>query len=688
MNGAQLTCVSQDVIGWCQIPNVNMFNVTPPAATYPDIQAGQGATAIVNNWGGGWADTTRNSIGVWGGGHADYYGNEVYSLNLAASPINFTRLNEPTRNPVTTCTNGAYQDGKPCSRHTYDYLAYSPSADLMVNFSGSEPPGGSFCREDIWEWAPSTLTWTARGSGNWDCNSIYVGAAYDPNSQLVFFADDHNIFTYNTTTHVMTNVGGAYQQRDDVNASGFSSIVIDPVDKLAFVIGGGDRASNGNLWKFDISNPASVPAPTNLFNATGCSAFTGPSAYGGPGVAWYPTQNKIVIWNGGNSVGIYDPIANSCTTSTFSGGPGAAQAHGTFGRFQYFPALGKFGLVNDENGSVWTLQLDSKANISFNFRCAAAGVLQCQGFDAPATFTTTANASTFTSGFLGNSPNTPTRDTTNFVSGASAAEWQWPANLSADNCCKDWWGMFGEGGANQTFGANSTFYFQFQWRGDSNYTSKQWMSDFATSYPKLAILENTRNGACGNGSLVIGDLKTNDNPDMYTNCGGFGLRTCDGQTWNGNNGCGANPEQFQQGYLAPAPFTGYECLYLNGVFTNGTHGLGCFSWNANTWYTMYWKVTIGTPGSANSTVEAWIAPYGLQLKKWLDVHNITITLDNFTPAGYNYIEMTSFATGHTGTNLAAKSWIDELIVSGQPICPTGGVSPDGLTNCPAGTPFP
>lgn len=855
-----------NTLGWYQIPNTQLQSVCP---NYSDVNAVSGCSSIMMAWSGAVADTTRNRLVIWGGGHSDYYGNEVYALNLTANPITLTRLNEPTRftSNSVSCNGGKYWDGKPCARHTYDLLSYSPQADVMINFGGSETPNGSFCSEDIWSLNLATLGWASKGSGNWDCNSVYSGSAYDPNSGLVFFADDHNIYTYNVSTGAMTSVGGGYSQR---NSLAYSSLVVDPVHKYLFVMGGsGGGGTGGNLYRFNIANPSSIPSPTDLLGtSSGCSTWlagTGSNgAAGGPGVAWYPIQSKIVMWNGGGSVGAYDPVANSCSTVTYPNGPGSPQVHGTYGRFSYFPALGVFALANDISQNAWTLRLDAGsggtgggsgpiisgvtatsistsgaivvwttdvastsqveygtttgygttttlnssmvpahsvaltglstntlyhyrvhsknssgtesisgdaafqtnntvdnvpptvsitapangaavsgtvtisanatdnvavANVQFmvdgtnvggahtaapysaswntttasngthvltaqatdtsnNFatstavsvtvsnststadqnyqqRCAAPGVLNCQGFDSAAIFSTTASQNGFTDGFLGSQPMTNNnRDTSVFLSGGSSLRMTWPANYNSSNCCKDYWAFFGQANQNQVFGQNSTFYIQYAFRADSNWVTK-WVTD---TYPKLSIIYNAVNGSCGNSSLVTVNMHALDLPEMYLSCAGTPLDTClDGFTWN-STGCGSGEIYGQEGWTALAPFTGYQCGYNGGAWS----GPNCFHFVPDTWYTLYYKVSIGIWGTPTSTVQAWIAPYGQQMQQWINTQNVSITPDN---NGYNVIGLTQFMTNHGGSNLAANVWFDELIVSSQPIAAPGGQTP-------------
>jgi hypothetical protein len=318
-------------------------------------------------WSGATADTTRNRLVIWGGGHVDWWGNEVYALNLNANPIALTRLDNPSNPGGGGCNSGAYGDGNPCARHTYDGLNYHPPTDTVVQFGGSKTPDGSFLinsdRIDIWSLNSSNTTWTKKGSNFGPVYTSYIPmSAFDPNSGLIFFHDGQTLWSYNPTTNAFTNVDATGMNIR--NGLAYSSFVIDPLHKYGFLMGGsGGGNTGGNLYRYDLSTAAPYNHTDLLASSSGCSAYLGTTssntAPGGPGVAWYPVRNVIVMWNGGDSVGIYNPTTNSCTTETYSGGPGAAQVHGTFGRFSYFPALGVFALCNDIAQNCYTLRIDS-----------------------------------------------------------------------------------------------------------------------------------------------------------------------------------------------------------------------------------------------------------------------------------------------------------------------------------------
>jgi len=88
-------------------------------------------------------------------------------------------------------------------------------------------------------------------------------------------------------------------------------------------------------------------------------------------LAFDTVQNLVVGWpNFGGTIYLYDPDTDSCTTQTYSASAPPDSAHrnspsttnGTFGRFQYFPALGVFALINDFNIDAHTLRLTAASS--------------------------------------------------------------------------------------------------------------------------------------------------------------------------------------------------------------------------------------------------------------------------------------------------------------------------------------
>ena len=332
-------------LGWFQIPNTTLQAACDNGPT--PWHAVEGCSAVIVDWNGGIADIVRNRLIVWGGGHNGYWGNEVYSLNL--SNQTFTRLNTPAI-PSPLCTS-AYADGTPSSRHTYAGLAYmGPTNDKMFVYGGAFacPSGGA--SSDTWTLnlsnvANPTIAWAQKDPVNGPPRSSLPCAvsAYDPNTNSVFLYDLLNFFKYNLTDNSYTQVGIGLPGLCGYNG------VIDPGRKLLYMFGA------NQVLKVDISGTDPNYAVQDISaSVTTCGAMKSGSS---PGLAYDSVQQRIVGWSGGDTAYVFNPDANTCTSVTYPNGPGAAQTNGTYGRFQYFPVLNVFALVNDWQQSAFTLRL-------------------------------------------------------------------------------------------------------------------------------------------------------------------------------------------------------------------------------------------------------------------------------------------------------------------------------------------
>ncbi len=319
-------------LGWYQIPNTQMINVCP---------SGLNCANVIMPWSGGIADTSRNRLIVWGGGHSDYSGNEVYALDLNALTIN--RLNNPS--PSASSCVEVLSDGTPPSRHTYDGLAYITHADRMSSYTGSMAPTGC-ASQDTWTLNMSNLQWQNMNpaGANPTPNGGLAASDYDPNTKNVFIHTESwgEFASYNYDTNTMKVLA----RNEIINY--YVTAVVDPKRQKFFMFG------QGQAFSIDISGNDTAYSLKTLA-ASGCG-FISPSA---PGAAYDPVQDRIVGWQGGNTVYVYNPDTDSCTTVTYPNGPGAQQSLGTYGRFRYFPGLGVFALVNDASQNAYTLRLTS-----------------------------------------------------------------------------------------------------------------------------------------------------------------------------------------------------------------------------------------------------------------------------------------------------------------------------------------
>jgi len=320
-------------LGWYQVPNT----------TGPACPSGfSGCANVVAAWSGAIADPTRNRLIVWGGGHTDYNGNEIYSLDL--NSLTFARINNPST-PANACV-AADPDGNPNSRHTYDGLAYIANQDRMYAFAGSLACAAGSSGIDTWTYSFANNTWQQMDPANGTTPAQianYQGfgdvADYDPNSGLVFVSDNSSLYSYDYASNTYAKVGSLSQ---DYHLTG----VVDPSRKLFVTVG------NGQAHKVDIAPGHGFPS-SNL-NMSGCGSLLA-AEY--PGLAYDSVQNLIVAWAGGDTVYLYNPTTDSCTSVTYPNGPGAQQANGTFGRFRYFPSVGVFALVNSWTQNAYTLRL-------------------------------------------------------------------------------------------------------------------------------------------------------------------------------------------------------------------------------------------------------------------------------------------------------------------------------------------
>jgi hypothetical protein len=308
------------------------------------------------------ADTSRNRLVFWGGGHHDYWGNEIYALDLNALTIN--RLDVPSSVSGLDFTNNTYEsysDGTPSARHTYGGLAYIPGNDLMYVYGGGVSGFGTLSNA-TWTLSFSGLSTGSTGTCCWTNKNPSGGtpdsqfgelAEYDSNTGTVFLWDPWQSqaghlwqYTLSSNSYKLLATFGSSNMFMD----GYQSGAIDTSRKLFFAIG------NGKLLETSIASGSSYTVTDMAGTASGCTSAIS-NAY--PGVAFDSLTNNIVIWHGGNSAYIYNPSTNACTTATYSGGPTTVGQNGTYGRFQFFPALGVFAVCNEWTENCFTLRLDA-----------------------------------------------------------------------------------------------------------------------------------------------------------------------------------------------------------------------------------------------------------------------------------------------------------------------------------------
>lgn len=635
-------------IGWHELANTKIDTVGACGMPYgtgpfPDV-CGNGQGDILA-WSSGVYDYVSNRLIVWGGGHANYYGNEFYALNLMVDPITMTRLNDPTLPIATSCSAGIPTASPTAanSRHTYDGIEFTRFTNSMFVFEGSVACGSGAAADDTWTYNFGTATWTQRTPSGDNINSpnqdFGMTSAWDAATGLVFIFNRCALFTYNPTTNVYRQIGNTLSCR-----SYYFNGALDPVTRQFVAIGDDPSVGGFRVLSLDISgvNASGAPPTSTPTWQTRSSSDPGfpNSAY--PGCDYYPRGANIVCWNGGNSVYKLNTTSWSWSSSTYTGGPGSAYANnGTNGRWRYSPYLDVFVLVNSTSQNAYALRLDSplSANTDFATRCAAPGVIVCEGFDATLPLSTG-------NGVTGVKPDWQggyTRqalDTSIKASGASSFRLNIDGNTSANMAGEYrqvWSPAFGEG---------DTMYTSFRYRVDSDFISIDW-PNVVSSWPKI-ILHHNQAATCADLEWTLtNDSQGNNIPSSYTDCGGQQVVT---------NG-GIPPYDYQQGHL--------KCSYGSTDTTNSQ----CLFLESNKWMTFKFKATIGTWGSANSTLEGWFAIDGLPWRKFISISNFSINNSGPVLPGFDSVTLTPYMTGKSTavSHAQAQVWYDELIVSSQDI---------------------
>jgi len=326
-------------LGWYQIPN------TTYAPLCPSGQSGS-CQYVVDAWNSGVADTKRNRLVFLGGGHGNYSGNEVYALDL--NSLQMLRLTNADP-PNEACTD-VDPSGNPNSRHTYGGLSYIPSTDQVYMHGGAPYPCGSAGIVSTWLLSLAGPTWARKDplSGaqvTANCCNYISFSDYDPVTDSVWYTDDYDLWTYkvqtNTQTHLSTVANLGYHQNCAVD-----------YDARLFTCFGDGTVEQASMT-------AATPTLNDITSQTsGCATLAGTDY---SGLTYDPVQKKVIAWIGGGSVIVFDSNAKTCTTQSFSGGPGSQSPTGTFNRWRYFPALGVFALVNNWQQNAWVLRMTASS---------------------------------------------------------------------------------------------------------------------------------------------------------------------------------------------------------------------------------------------------------------------------------------------------------------------------------------
>ena len=258
------------------------------------------------------------------------------------------------------------------------------------------------------------------------------------------------------------------------------------------------------------------------------------------------------------------------------------------------------------------------ADQNFQSRCQAPGVVKCVSFDS--------RSQTDMPGRVGSA----TVDTAIKASGAGSMLVDIPASA-------------GEGPGNITttlgrdFGEGSSLYFQ-------------WRQRFSPAMVDGAL------GGVGFKQFVLYDQSPSGNVEVYMlNQGyrGFPVMA---------TSMGRQQMQKREG--------GSTTLMWNpgGVICAQNDLTRCLRYHPNEWMTFYYEQHIGTWGQANSTVKVYMAREGQPLQQFIHYDKEWRFDKDDETSAYRQIWLGPYSMNRTGGGFpAASTWIDEFIISTQPI---------------------
>ncbi len=334
---------------WTLIPNSSLRSVLQ-GTSYIHVPGPDGNndnyTNILNDWNSASLDTNRQLFVVPNnGGHNSWFYNDVWAFDIPAQvwrnlrPAFLPYINALDANDSDPFTPGnqtitVYADGSPATIHTYDGINYMPALDAIFAISGPVwsttgslgPPKRFSMTTHNWTYG----TYQGIFPPNGTCSGVYPS-----NPNQIWFRSAGILRNYDVVTDTYISYG----------------TVLDHMPNYATC-----HVLNEKLWVF-MNGAVWRDTPGS---GTEVLAITGDSLFGGgpaPGVAWEPTINSFVIWNGGRNYCLLNAstLNNVCHTAP-GDDPGAPSQQGTYKKFS---RLGPktYYLMNNVDG-VWKLTIN------------------------------------------------------------------------------------------------------------------------------------------------------------------------------------------------------------------------------------------------------------------------------------------------------------------------------------------
>ena len=350
--------VTHAYAAWQEIPNSKM-----QLKCMDNFSFANRCNNIIDAWGGGALDAVHNRLFLFGGGHGDSPDNSVYALDLNTQT--WQRLTDLSpgwdKYFNLACPDPAdakLDDGAPIARHSYGGLAYIEHANVLWMYGGSMACGSGGFGKDTWTFNPTSKVWTNMFPTGPHPGQSLVLTAYDKQTRKVFVRTPSDLYTYDYDANV-------WERLATDNIAGFTwfySMTLDPVRRKLVLVGGRDTPHT-YLISLD-GNPN--------YNLTPLSTSNGQSIEGtqAPGVAFDPTTNNIIAWDGSkrnsnlSTVWSLNPETGQWTLKASTGTSMVTNpsSTGTYGRWQYVPQLNKFVGVADVDQNAWLYQISGTGN--------------------------------------------------------------------------------------------------------------------------------------------------------------------------------------------------------------------------------------------------------------------------------------------------------------------------------------